>query len=104
MKYPSQGDILAVSSIPDPVLVVSRNELNEEGRVIVCPVMSSLSPAPVHKRITYQNKKKTADGYVSCENPHLLDLRTRHFSKISELDLFDMMDVSDILVALFEYV
>lgn len=43
------------------------------------------------------------DGYVLCEQVRYLDLTTRRFSKLSATHYFDIMDISDAVVGMFEY-
>ena len=43
-----QGDILRISGINWPVIVVSNDHFNQIGEAIVCPIMADITPNAVH--------------------------------------------------------
>ena len=94
-----QGDLLKVEGIQHPVIVVSNDYFNESGRAIVCPILKKAAPGPLHIRL----RETEVDGYVLCEQVRYLDLTTRRFSKLSASHCFDIMDISDAVVGMFEY-
>lgn len=89
-----QGDLLKVEGIQHPVIVVSNDYFNESGRAIVCPILKKAAPGPLHIQLR---------GYVLCEQVRYLDLTARRFSKLSATHYFDIMDISDAVVGMFEY-
>ena len=103
MEKISQGDVLRAGGVAHPVLVVSNQEFNQIMEVIVCPVMDDLPSNAIHPRVTIrqQNAEKTA--FIACEHLRHLDLKARRYTKLGSVDYFQMMDISDILVALLEY-
>ena len=94
-----QGGLLNVEGIQHPVIVVSNDYFNESGRAIVCPILKKAAPGPLHIRL----RETEVDGYVLCEQVRYLDLTTRRFSKLSASHYFDIMDISDAVVGMFEY-
>lgn len=43
------------------------------------------------------------EGYIQCEKLALLDLSVRGYKKVDRLPLSDMMNVSDAIQGIFEY-
>ena len=99
MEALEQGAFLRVDGIAHPVLVVSNNFFNRIGRVIVCPILQRAVPGPLH--IELKNSEIT--GFVLCEQVRYLDLTARRFAKLSATHYFDIMDISDAVMGMFEY-
>ena len=95
-----QGDLLKVEGIKYPVIVVSNNYFNQSGMVIVCPIVNTAVPGPLHIPL----KDSAAQGIVLCEQVRYLDLSSRRWSKLTQTHYFDIMDISDAVVSMFEYV
>ena len=94
-----QGDILKVQRQPHPVIVASNNFFNETGKAVVCPIRKDVRPGPLHLPV----KHEKIDGYILCEQVHYLDLAQRTFSKIGSIPYFDVMDLSDAVMGIFDY-
>lgn len=94
-----QGDILKVQRQPYPVIVVSNIYFNESGKSIVCPIRKDVPEGPLHLPV----KRNTIEGYILCEQVHYLDLSQRTFSKIDSIPYFDVMDLSDAVMGIFDY-
>ena len=94
-----QGDILKVQRQPYPVIVVSNNYFNETGKAVVCPIRKDVRPGPLHLPV----KDEKIDGYILCEQVHYLDLVQRTFSKIGSIPYYDVMDLSDAVMGIFDY-
>lgn len=94
-----QGDLLKISGIKYPVIVVSNGFFNQSGKVIVCPIVSQAEEGPLH----IQLKDSSVKGYVICEQVRYLDLSVRPFSKLSGIHYFDIMDISDAVISMFDY-
>ena len=99
MTMIEQGDMLRVSGIKYPVIVVSNNFFNQSGKVIACPIVPNAIDGPLHIKL----KDSSVKGVVLCEQVKYLDLKTRHFSKLSETHYFDFMDISDAVMGIFDY-
>ena len=95
-----QGDILKVEHIKHPVLVVSKDFFNTSGAVMGCPIFGQSSRGPLH---IYVETRDGIDGYVQCEKLAFLDLKVRGHKKISELELYDKMNIADAVQGIFEY-
>ena len=94
-----QGDMLKVEGIAHPVIVVSNNYFNQSGKAIVCPIMKKAVPGPLHIEL----KDSPVEGFVLCEQVRYLDLASRRYSKMTQSHYFDIMDISDAVVGMFEY-
>lgn len=94
-----QGDIIKVEKLPFPVLIVSKDYFNRTERAIACPVMETASPDPLHIPVS----TKDCRGIVLCEQLKFLDLRIRGHKKISELEIDDIMNITDAVQGIFDY-
>ena len=94
-----QGDLLKVEGIAHPVIVVSNNYFNQSGKAIVCPILKKAVPGPLHIEL----KDSPVEGFVLCEQVRYLDLASRRYSKMTQSHYFDIMDISDAVVGMFEY-
>lgn len=47
---------------------------------------------------------KESEGYIQCEKLALLDLAVRGYKKIDRLPLSEMINVSDAIQSIFEYI
>lgn len=94
-----QGDMLRVGGINYPVIVVSNNFFNQSGKVIACPIVKNAIEGPLHIKL----KDSSVEGIVLCEQVKYLDLKARHFSKLTSTHYFDIMDISDAVMGIFDY-
>ncbi len=99
MRLAEQGDLLKVACIAHPVLVVSSNFFNDSGRVIACPVLQGAAEGPLHIPL----KEGPVEGLVLCEQVRYLDLTARRFSKAGQVSLFEIMDITDAVMGMFDY-
>lgn len=90
-----QGNVLKVVGLPHPVIVVSNDFFNGEGKAIVCPIVPKAVEGPLHIRFQ--------DGYVLCEQMKYIDLTARRFSRLPAANAFEVMDISDAVMGIFEY-
>lgn len=95
-----QGDILKIEKIKHPVLVASKDFFNTSGEIIGCPIISNSNPGPLHIWTSTEN----AEGYIQCEKLALLDLTIRGHKKIDSLPVSEMINVSDAIQGIFEYI
>lgn len=100
MEQLSQGDILKIERIKHPVLVVSKDYFNTCGEVIGCPIVGNSKPGPLHIRMATE----ATQGFIQCEKLALLDLTIRGFQKVDRLPLAEMINVSDAIQSIFEYI
>ena len=99
MQLVEQGDLLNVDGLSCPVIVVSSNFFNRSGKAVVCPILRRAAAGPLHIRL----KDTPVEGYVLCEQVRYLDLASRRYSKLVQTHYFDIMDISDAVVSMFEY-
>lgn len=96
-----QGDILKVEKIKNPVLVVIvRIFLMRTGEIIGCPIFDYNIESPLHIEIETENRK----GHVQCENLSMLDLNMRGFSVIDRISINYVMDITDTIQGIFDYI
>lgn len=95
-----QGDILHIENIKHPVLVASKDFFNSSGEIIGCPIISRSTPGPLHIWMSVEN----VEGYIHCEKLALLDLSIRGYKKTGRLPIAEMMNVSDAIQGIFEYI
>lgn len=94
-----QGDILKVSGISFPLIVVSNDLFNSSGKAVVCPIVKKAAEGPLHIRLS----DSPVEGYVLCEQVRYLDLSSRHFSSLSDSHYFDIINISDAVMGIFDY-
>ena len=94
-----QGDLLSIANIKHTVLVVSNNTFNESGSVMVCAVVRNAEPGPVHIKL----QTPEVEGYALCEQLKLIDLTARRFSKLGAVLHYDVLNVADAVMSIFEY-
>ena len=100
MKLLHQGDIVRIEKINYPVLVVSKDFFNSSGEIIGCPIINNSNPGPLHIwMLTEAN-----EGYIQCEKLALLDLSIRGYQKVDSLPISEMINVSDAIQGIFEYI
>ena len=63
MQNIQQGDMLKISGLPYPMIVVSNDFFNQEGKIIACPIVRNAAEGPLHIRLI----DSSAEGYVLCE-------------------------------------
>lgn len=95
-----QGDIIKIERIKSPVLVASKDFFNQTGEIIGCPIFKDSMAGPLHIWI----KSDTVEGYVQCEKLALLDLNVRGFSKMDRIPLADVINITDAIQGIFDYV
>ncbi len=100
MEHLHQGDILKIDKIVHPVLVASKDFFNSSGEVIGCPIIINSKPGPLHIWMATENTK----GYIHCEKLALLDLSIRGYKKTDSLPISEMINVSDAIQGIFEYI
>ena len=99
MQKIEQGDLLKVSGLKYPIIVVSNNYFNESRKAIVCPIVKDAIEGPLHIKL----KDCPVDGYILCEQVRFVDLAERRFSKMTATHYFDIMDISDAVMGMFDY-
>ena len=100
MEILHQGDILKIEKIKHPVLVVSKDFFNTSGEVIGCPIIRDSIPGPLHIWMATEEN----EGYIQCEKLALLDLSIRGHKRIDHLPFVEMINVSDAIQGIFEYI
>ena len=100
MKEYHQGDVLKIERIKYPVLVVSKDFFNESGEIIGCPILDISSNSPLHIPVF----TKELVGEVHCEKLALLDLNVRGYKTIDRVELTDIMNITDAIQAIFDYI
>lgn len=100
MQHLFQGDILKIEKIKHPVFVASKDFFNTSGEIIGCPIINNSKPGPLHIWISTEH----TEGYIHCEKLALLDLTIRGYKKTDRLPISELMNVSDAIQSIFEYI
>ena len=95
----SQGDIIKIEGQKDAAFVVSKSFYNKSGQVLACPMVKDAKASPVTYEIDFEEKIYG----VLTDQVKKFDLSVRGSKKIGHAGMPDIMQVSDILQALFEY-
>ena len=95
-----QGDILKVEKVKMPVLVVSKDFFNQTGEIIGCPIYKNGEPGAPHIRIHTDE----LTGYVQCEKMTLLDMNIRGYSKLDRIHMPEIIDITDAIQSIFDYI
>lgn len=95
-----QGDIVKIERIRSSVLVTSKDFFNQTGEIIGCPVFQDSSASPLHIKI----RTDSTEGYVQCEKLALIDLNVRDFSKTGRISMTDIIEITDAIQSIFDYV
>ena len=103
MLRAEQGSILRVNGISWPVIVVSNDHFNAIGEAIVCPILNSIAPNAVHLPVCIPSASGEIRGVIACEHVRHVDLNMRKFTKLGSVLLNDYLDISDTLIALFDF-
>ncbi len=96
----NQGDIIKIDSIKTPVLIVSKDFFNRTGEAIGCPVFLDGEPGALHIFISTKRIK----GYVQCEKLKLLDFNVRGYHKIDRILMEDIINITDAIQGIFDYI
>ena len=91
---------IKVEKIKPPVLVVSKDFFNESGEIIGCPIIGDSNEGPLH----IWTSTKEVEGYVQCEKIALLDLSVRGYEIIDSMPLSELINISDAIQGIFEYI
>ena len=100
MEILHQGDILRIEKIKHPVLVVSKDFFNTSGEIIGCPIIKDSTSGPLHIWMATEEN----EGYIQCEKLTLLDISVRSYKKVDRLPFSEMINVSDAIQGIFEYI
>lgn len=95
-----QGDIVKIESIKSPVLVTSKDFFNQTGEIVGCPIFQDSTDSPLHIKI----KTDSTEGYVQCEKLALLDINVRGFLKTDRISMADIINITDAIQGIFDYV
>lgn len=95
-----QGDIVKIEKIKHLVLVTSKDFFNKTGEIIGCPIFQDSTAGPLHIKI----RTDSTEGYVQCEKLALLDLNVRGFFKTDRIPAADIINITDAIQGIFDYV
>ena len=92
--------VLKVEKIKDPVFVASKNFFNQSGEIIGCPILGESTESPLHIYVEMDENK----GYIQCEQMKMLDLRIRGYKIIDRVKRADVINVTDAIQSIFDYI
>ena len=101
MRKYSQGDIIRIEGYKNLFLIVSRNKLIEATQCFhVCPILEEISEGPLH--IAVKGISGTT-GTVLCEQIKLIDAAARSCMVRDCIAMADLINISDAIQGMFEY-
>ena len=100
LKEVNQGDIIHVEGIRGDIFVASKDRFNKSGMIVGCPVIRDGKPAALHIPISAGDW----DGIVICEQLKSIDISARGYGKVDEVSIADVMEVTDAIQGIFDYV
>ena len=80
--------------------IQSKAFFNQTFEIIGCPVFEKGEAGPLHMHI----KAEDVEGYVHCEKMTLLDLNIRGYSKIDRIHDPDIINITDAIQGIFDYI
>ena len=104
MEKIRQGDVLRVSGVKDPILVVSNDSFNQMREILACPILRDIEQNAIHPQVQIHINQQEISALVACEDPRHLDLKSRRYTRMGSIDYFQMMDIADILIGMIEYI
>ena len=87
MGIAHQGDIIKVEKIKPP-------------EIIGCPIIGDSNEGPLH----IWTSTKEVEGYVQCEKIAMLDLSVRGYKIIDSMPISELINISDAIQGIFEYI
>ena len=99
MRTIDQGEILHLEFPSVDILVLSKEFFNRTGMIIACPIARLAKEDALHISIN-------ADGFQGIallEQLRSLDLSSRHYRKVSEIDYSQLQNITDAVQSIFDY-
>ena len=94
-----QGDVIFVSAIDTPLLVVSKNVYNQSGFAVVCPILKKKA-----SDLCTECAWKTGKGFAQSDNLRLLNLHNRSYSIKGNVGMANLLCVLSCISAIFDIV
>lgn len=66
---------------------------------LVCPILKNIIEGPLHIRLNHS----MIEGCVACEQIKYVDISSRRIVKIADADSYDVMNISDAIMGIFDY-
>ena len=96
-----QGDILKLGEVRYPILVVSTNFFNETELIVGCPIIKDMIiDSPLHIAISTDK----ISGCVMCEDMRKFDTRIRRYSILDRIKMSDIINITDAIQSIFDYI
>lgn len=73
---------------------------NQSGEIIGCPILGESTESPLHIYVEMDENK----GYIQCEQMKMLDLRVRGYKIIDRVKMADVINVTDAIQSIFDYI
>ena len=67
---------------------------------IGCPILGESTESPLHIYVEMDENK----GYIQCEQMKMLDLRVRGYKIIDRVKMADVINVTDAIQSIFDYI
>ena len=73
---------------------------NTSGEIVGCPIIRNSTSGTLHIWMATEEN----EGYIQCEKLALLDMSLHGYKKVDRLPISEMINVSDAIQGIFEYI
>ena len=95
-----QGDIIELSDVKYPLLVVSKSSYNLGNHILACPIL----PSDNGSALCFPFNTAFVIGFVRCDNLRMFDMKARRYSAKGRVPLSRLILIIDIIQSLLDYV
>lgn len=96
----NQGDILKISGIKFPILVVSKSVYNKTNHIIACPLSDTDTGSVFSLSVDCSYYK----GFAYVDNIKRLDLSERSYHSMGNLPLSQLIVILNVIQSIFDYI
>ena len=96
----NQGEIITITGIDIPMLVISKNTYNKTGMLIACPIVKKKMDYTLSVHIDTPALK----GYVICDSPRQFNWKKRGIFSKGSIPYKKLIQVLDMFNSIFDYV
>ena len=95
-----QGDIIKISGVKYPLLVVSNAAYNRGSHIVACPILDTDNGSA----LCFPISTEFVTGFVRCDNLHMFDMKARNYSSKGRVPLSKQMIIIDLIRSVFDYI
>jgi len=95
-----QGDIIKLSGVKYPLLIVSKPAYNRGDHIIACPILSTDNGSV----LSFSVESEFIKGFARVDNLRMFDLKARNYSSKGRIPLSRQILIIDMIQSLFDYI